>query len=107
MSVRDLLQARCAERDALLTRAQHVLDADYRVCAAWLFGSLGRGDEDALSDLDLFVVVADDHLHAISADRQTYAAQLGRPLLLPEAPQNAPPAGAYLMALYDGTAGPH
>src|SRR4051812_13184180 len=43
-----------AERDTLLRRVQQALERDPRVAAAWLFGSLGRGSEDALSDLDLF-----------------------------------------------------
>ena len=49
------LKTRAAERDALLARAVERLQADARVGAAWLFGSLGRGEEDALSDLDLWV----------------------------------------------------
>ncbi len=44
-----------AERAALLeTIVQHAR-ADARVVAGWLFGSLGRGDGDALSDLDVWL----------------------------------------------------
>ncbi len=96
-----------AERDALLQHITSILERDQRVRAAWLFGSLGRGDEDDLSDSDVWVVVADEHLGAIVTERREYVAQAGSPLLLVEAPQNAPTGGAYLMAIYEGKAGPH
>src|SRR3989442_185935 len=89
-----------AERDALLQRATDLLRDDPRVVAAWLFGSLGRGHEDDLSDLDLWVVVGDEWIDTFIGERRPYASQLGPPLLLVEAPQNAPAGGAYLMAVY-------
>ncbi|HYP39701.1 MAG TPA: nucleotidyltransferase domain-containing protein [Chloroflexia bacterium] len=107
MSSVELLQIRREERAALLQRAIEVLTDDARVVAAWLFGSLGRGDADDLSDIDLWVVVSDEHIDAIRATRREYARSLGEPILIDEAPQNAPPGGAYLLALYGGVAGPH
>jgi predicted nucleotidyltransferase len=98
---------RCREREALLKRAQVCLEADERVVAAWLFGSLGRGTEDALSDLDLFVAVADTHAPSIIANHDDFIAQLDDPLLILDAPQNRPPEGAYNMVLYPGEQGPH
>jgi len=68
-AVRSRLERHSAERDILLQRAQAVLAQDSRVSAAWLFGSLGRGDADELSDLDLFIIVADEQHEAIVADR--------------------------------------
>lgn len=61
----------------LFDRAVEVFEADERVRALWLSGSLARGTADAASDLDLLVAVADDSheefartwsqwLHAIS-----------------------------------------
>jgi len=44
--------------DALLARVVEVLEADARVRALWLAGSVGRGVADAGSDLDLVVTVA-------------------------------------------------
>jgi hypothetical protein len=44
------------------------LDADPRVVALWLSGSLGRGVADAGSDLDLVVTVADDDFGGFVAD---------------------------------------
>lgn len=96
-----------AERDMLLQKITRQLESDGRVVAAWLFGSLGRGDADELSDIDLWVVVADEAVNAVVAARRQYVAQAGEPVLRLEAPQNAPRGGAYLMAAYDATTGPH
>lgn len=46
----------------LLDSAIEVLEADERVRAAWVHGSLARGEGDALSDLDVIVAVDDDTL---------------------------------------------
>jgi hypothetical protein len=108
MEVQAILEARRSERDVLLQRAQSLLTDDLRIDAAWLFGSLGRGDADALSDIDLFLVVEDIYTEEVIAARHAqHIARLGTPLLILEAPQNAPPQGAYNMALYRGVSGPH
>ncbi|HKP53455.1 MAG TPA: nucleotidyltransferase domain-containing protein [Chloroflexia bacterium] len=107
MSSNQILNLRLYEREELVARAAEFLKRDERVVAAWLFGSLGRGDADALSDVDLWVVVADEHIEAVSAERREFVAGIGKPLLIEEAPQNAPIRGAYLLALYGGEAGPH
>ena len=107
MSVDDLLQTRRREHEALLKKIQSLLQADQRIVAAWLFGSEGRHTSDALSDFDVWVIVKDESIETIGAERQHYAAQLERPVLLLESPQNAPAGGAYLMALYPGQAGVH
>jgi predicted nucleotidyltransferase len=101
------LRAHAAERDALLARLVAQLERDKRVHAAWLFGSMGRGTPDELSDLDLFVVVRDESLDEVIAARYRMIAAMGTPLLILEAPQNRPPGGAYNMALYPGANGPH
>jgi hypothetical protein len=101
------LQIRRQERDTLLERITLLLEQDTRIVGAWLFGSLGRGTPDDLSDLDLFLVVDDASAEAVIADRYAHIAALGTPLLVLEAPQNRPPHGAYNMALYDGQFGPH
>ncbi len=105
--VQQRLDRHAAERAAWLAAVTPLLDGDPRITAAWLFGSLGRGDSDELSDIDLFIIVEDEHHEAIVGDRYGYMAQLGEPLLILEAPQNWPPGGVYNMALYPGDAGPH
>ena len=103
----DLLQTRTQEREELLQRAVKALQADARVVAAWLAGSLGRGTEDALSDLDLWVVISDAYYSFVSGRTREFAGKLGDPLLILEALQNAPTGGAYLLTLYPGETGPH
>jgi predicted nucleotidyltransferase len=107
MPTDDLLHTRYMEHEALLQRAREVLQADQRVIAAWLFGSRGHNTPDALSDTDLWVVVEDEQIEAFCQERQRYVTQLGQPVLLLEAPGNAPAGGVYLMALYPGQAGVH
>ena len=46
------------------------------------FDSLGRGEADALSDIDIFIVVSDDHFEAAIAERYDFMARLGRPALI-------------------------
>ena len=103
---RRALLGRRAERGALLAHITQVLESDHRIAAAWLFGSAGRGEADDLSDLDLRVIVFDEHIQAICQGRQAYAAQAGEAVLFQEAPQNRPAGGAFLLALYAGEFGP-
>src|SRR6476661_1685566 len=98
----DMLALRHNERGALLSTIVSTLRADARVVAAWLTGSLARGSADELSDIDVMVVVADAHIEAIKEGRQEYVASVAKPVLIEEAPQNAPPGGAYLLVLYPG-----
>lgn len=107
MSIDELLHIRRLEQESLIERTVEVLQTDQRIVAAWLFGSRGRHSSDALSDTDLWVVVRDEYIEEVKAERQSYVARLGSPVLLLEAPGNAPVEGAYLMALYPGQAGVH
>lgn len=106
-NLKAMLRAYQQEREAWLSHAHKMLEQDARVVAAWLFGSQGRGTADELSDVDLFIVLADDCAHTVMNARQQHIAALQTPLLILDAPQNRPPHGAYTMALYDGQFGPH
>ncbi|GAB3408792.1 nucleotidyltransferase domain-containing protein [Flindersiella endophytica] len=118
--LRELLRTRQDERDKLLQRVRLVAERDARVRAAWLFGSSARGDADALSDLDVAVVVRDDEMRAVAGGpeerpvsnrrvrdslRGRWVAQVAEPLLLLEAPQNAVPGGAFVSSFHAGQAG--
>lgn len=102
-------------RDALLERALTALFADERFLGAWLGGSDGRGEADALSDIDLFVVVAPPHHETLCArpwrsagyttperlallERLTSAA----PVVVHEMHGNAPEGGTHTNVLYAG-----
>ena len=106
MGVEDLLTVRLRERAALLRRVEQVVRKDCRVRAAWILGSVARGEDDALSDLDLFIVVADDAIAEFIDNRRVHAAEPARPFLMMDNLANAPAGGAYLLALYEGKAGP-
>lgn len=106
MSLAGTFMEKQAERDALVQQAGRLLREDSRIVAVWLAGSLGREAGDAYSDVDLWVVVDDNHMEEIGEGRRGYVEMLGKPVLLSEAPQNAPPGGAYLWALYPGKHGP-
>ena len=101
------LETHRRERADLLALAVRLLEADERIVAAWLHGSMGRGTQDDWSDIDLFIVVADEQMEVVAAERAAFVSRAGQPLLTVEAPQNAPPGGAYLLAMYPGTYGPH
>ncbi len=57
---------------ALFDAAVAVLGADERVRALWVHGSVGRGEADASSDLDLIAAVADESFDELWADWPTW-----------------------------------
>ena len=104
-----------AARDALLAEIVRVLSADDRFVAAWLGGSFGRGEGDAVSDLDLTLVVTDaqrDQLCArpwmvgagTTAKRLAVIRQFGEPAVIHENHLNAPEGGSFTFTLYAGSA---
>lgn len=95
------------ERNYLLRTISEFLEKDPRIKAAWLFGSMGMGDEDSLSDIDLWIVVEDDHISNIIDQARQYSSRIGSPVLFLEAPQNGPESGTYLMTCYDAPVAPH
>lgn len=102
-----LLDPYLEERNQLLRSISEGLESDPRVKASWLFGSLGRGDADALSDIDLWVVVDDGRIEDITVHPRLFTARFGNPVLFLDAPQNAPEGGGYLMTCYDAPTAPH
>jgi predicted nucleotidyltransferase len=101
------LESYASERDTLLQNLHQAAESDERIAAVWLFGSLGRGDEDELSDIDIVFVVQDAHLADVIDARYGFLERMGELLLVQEAPQNAPPGGAYNMAVFAAPVGPH
>lgn len=90
-------------REPLLQRIVESLEADPRVAAAWLMGSIGRGEHDAWSDLDLHVAIHDDFLADFWSERFTLYERVGRPVLIQrEIPSNAQPGGHFQLVIFDG-----
>lgn len=61
----------------LIVAAQQILEDDPRVVAAWLEGSIARGEDDDFSDIDLWVAVKDHRFRSFIADREAFAAGIG------------------------------
>ncbi len=95
-----LLDAFAEQRTRTIHALASTLRADSRIVAAWLFGSLGRREEDALSDIDIWVVVNDADARHVIENRRQFVTCIGAPVHIQEAPQNAPAHGAYLLTLY-------
>ena len=93
------------DRDALLAVLTASLQADPSVRAAWLWGSFGRGEADDLSDLDPWLVVADDAVGEMGARLRQYAFRTGTFITGGEKPRNAPPGGGYFSSLHEGRHG--
>ncbi|HUX85533.1 MAG TPA: hypothetical protein VMW65_00900 [Chloroflexota bacterium] len=91
------------ERDRLLERIEQVLTGDERVGAAWMSGSLGRGSDDAWSDLDLHVAINDAQYEAFLAERPILYASVGRSVLSqPDMASWSMPEGRFNLVMYEG-----
>lgn len=99
------------ERDRMLTVAIDLLEGDERFVAAWLSGSFGRGEDDALSDVDLTVVVAEpfaDRLchrpHQVGAgttsERLAILSAVRKPAIVRENHYHAPSGGSFTGCVY-------
>ena len=86
---------------AVLEAAREWARAEGRVRALFLKGSLGRGEGDARSDVDLVIVTEPGQLASLWGERRATAERLGRPLgLFRDIAMWRPPHLA--IALYDG-----
>jgi hypothetical protein len=94
------LEQRQRDRQEWLANAIALFEADDSVVGAWLWGSEGRGEADALSDFDLFVALADEqHLESIE-DR---FGAFGYVRWCREVPFNAPVGGRYFSVGFPAT----
>lgn len=101
-------------RDELVAQLADVLARDARFPAAWLYGSLGRGDADSMSDIDLALVVSEAAAPEICRRPWMTAAHtpperlalfrlFGEPALIHENHHNAPPGGTFTCTIYAGS----
>ncbi len=95
-------------------RIQRVLSIDQRVIAAWYTGSVGRGQEDAWSDLDLVLAIRDDDFASFWEDRIVLFGLIDQVVFVQRelAGNSILQGGSFQLAIYDGpvevdwTAGP-
>lgn len=91
---------RTARQEALIAAAKRWAGADERVRGLLLKGSLGRGEGDERSDVDLVIVARPGRLPELWADRHAVAEQLDRWLGgFDEVPWQAPHT---FIGFYDG-----
>jgi hypothetical protein len=101
------LRQHASERSAILAHLTDSFKADPRIRAALLWGSFMRGEEDDLSDLDIWLFVCDEDMDQIGKALASYCASAGKVVTFGEAPHNAPPSGGYCSAMLAGTHGLH
>jgi len=105
------LEAYRQSRETLLAALIESLSNDERVVAAWLTGSYGRDEADAVSDIDLTVVIADAYSESLCqraemttawppAVRLAFFSRFGEPANVHENNHNAPEDGTFTSVLY-------
>ena len=110
-----MLNDYAAAREKLLHDIAAQLEGDHRIVAAWLTGSLGRGTGDAISDVDLTAVLTDEAAELLckrpfqqggrtTPERLALFSHFGRPAIIHENHNNAPPGGTFTFVQYDETA---
>jgi predicted nucleotidyltransferase len=70
-----------SQQAGFLDQLKSYLKADRRICAAWLEGSLGRGDADRYSDVDLHLLVDASAADQFRTNAQEWLSSL-QPLVL-------------------------
>lgn len=65
-----------------------------------LFGSIARGDTDAFSDIDIWLVIKDEDVSDTLGKRFEYYAKVGEVVHIVEPPQNSPIGGVQSAVLY-------
>jgi len=109
------IQTYTEKREQLLAKIVETISQDDRFVAAWLTGSYSRSIQDALSDIDISIVVGEkdsdllcQRLALISsqttAERMAIFEQFGEIVFLHENNHNAPEGGTFTCTGYAQTA---
>jgi hypothetical protein len=99
------LQVHVAERNGILDRLTCSFQDDLRIRAAWLWGSFLRGDQDDLSDLDIWILVPKESIPGFGGVISKYCQAAGVVVTSGENAHNAPTGGGYFSALLAGKHG--
>ncbi len=109
------LQTYTEKREQLLTEIISAISKDERFVAAWLTGSYSRSNQDALSDIDISIVVGEKYSDLLcqrpaqvsaqtSVERMEIFEQFGEIAFLHENNNNAPEGGTFTNTIYAQTA---
>jgi len=104
-----------SRREKLLAEIIDAFSVDERFVAAWLTGSYSRDQQDALSDIDICIVVADSQSETLchraaqvsaqtSPERTALFCQFGEIASLHENNHNAPEGGTFTNTIFAETA---
>jgi hypothetical protein len=102
-------------RDRLLYDISTQLKGEDHVVAIWVTGSLGRGNGDAISDIDITVILTSEAAQLLckrpfqqggrtTPERLELFSRFGHPAIIHENHNNAPPEGTFTFVQYDKTA---
>lgn len=80
--MRDSREPPSPAHEEVIARFADVCSSDERVVAAFVGGSIARGEADPYSDVDLCVVATDEAIDEVFADRAALIERLGTPLFL-------------------------
>jgi len=105
------LQTYIKNRENLLGQIKTIISSDERFVAAWLTGSYSRDQQDALSDIDITIVVANEfseilclRLARVSSrttpERLALFNRFGEIAILHENNNNAPHGGTFTNTIY-------
>jgi hypothetical protein len=109
------LQTYTEKREQLLGKIIEAISKDDRFVAAWLTGSYSRSNQDALSDVDISIVVGKKHSDLLchrpaqissqtTAERMEFFTQFGEIAFLHENNNNAPEGGTFTNTILAETA---
>jgi hypothetical protein len=109
------LQNYTEKREQLLAKIIVAISNDDRFVAAWLTGSYSRSNQDALSDIDISIVINDVHSDVLcyrssqvssqtTPERMEIFTRFGEIAFLHENNNNAPVGGTFTNTIYAQTA---
>lgn len=81
----------------LLSEIQRAIEDLPHVIAAWLSGSRGRGTDDDLSDIDIWLAIEDDVIGSIAANPLGFVHAIAPTIMHVHAPSIAPPGGSFIL----------
>ena len=109
------IEAYLKNREVFLQTLVDKLSSSEQFAAAWLTGSFARGEQDALSDIDITLVVSDEYAQKLcmrskmvsahtNKERYDLFSLFGQPALIHENNHNAPEGGTFTFVAYEHTA---
>ena len=68
------------EQERLLQRIKALIEKDDRMVGLWAVGSMATGKADKYSDLDVYILIGEEHYAQVFSERASFAEKLGKVL---------------------------